>query len=195
MISPSPRDATGHLPPLSILDQKLLDQALGYLELELPSEAVRVLNAGQAAVRATFTWNWLLGEAYRAREEYALAIPYLMAAKRVDPSVTDIYLALGWCYKRTDQLSAAIAVLEEAAKVCRVLGTQPIALVMYNLACYYSLDSNSDSAISWLTQALTLDHKLVELIAEEADFDNVRYLPEFQEIVARATKSQPPAER
>jgi hypothetical protein len=84
-------------------------------------------------------------------------------------------LGMAWCYKRTSQLPRAVAIMEEAYRVA-----PKEAIVLYNLACYYSLQGNKVKALSWLGRALRMRAELRKLIGDETDFDGLRDDPDFQ---------------
>ena len=95
-----------------------------------------------------------------------------------NPDNISVWLALGWCYKRTGKLDRAIESLEEA------LNVEPNdALVHYNLACYWSLAQNKRQALNYLAKAFKLEDEYRRLVAEESDFDPLRKDPAFQALV------------
>ena len=58
---------------------------------------------------------FLRGQALRTMDRFREALSPLQLAVQLDPAENvDIYLALAWCYKRSDQLKKAIESLEEA---------------------------------------------------------------------------------
>ena len=74
-----------------------------------------------------------------------------------------IRLALAWCYKRCRRLDLAIETLEEA------LEAEPeMAIVHYNLACYWSLAGNPKLAVSFLSQAFELQPDYREHVIRRA---------------------------
>lgn len=159
--------------------QRLLREAEGYLELNLPHLAVATL----AKIDDTNTLRsdhlYLLGEAYRAQGRYAEAIDALQASAERAPSKIDIYLGLGWCYKRTNRLDLAIESLERGLEIDP---TQ--AILYYNLACYRSLLGDKLRAIELLGEALRRDPDYRDLVPGESDFDRVRDDPEFQALLS-----------
>ena len=78
------------------------------------------------------------GGGVRCLDRYREAIKPLEAAAAVRPGDTQVALALGWCYKRSNRLAQAIDALERAL---REHSDEP--LLHYNLACYWSLAGNS----------------------------------------------------
>ena len=159
-----------------------LRQAEGYLELGMPQHALDALaRYGDLSTMPGEACFWQ-GEALRAlgRHEEAL-VALARAAEKLPSRAVEIGLAMGWCHKRTGRVDLAIADLESAA------ATDPEnALILYNLACYWSLVGNKRQTLLFLSQALSLDPSFREQIADESDFDNVRSDPAF---IALATVS------
>ncbi len=89
-------------------------------------------------------------------------------------------MALGWCYKRIGRIDLAIESLEEAKS------SKPnLAIIHYNLACYWSLAKNKSRALSeYLAHAFQIDPDYRELVHREHDFDPIRDDPEFRQMTA-----------
>jgi tetratricopeptide (TPR) repeat protein len=122
---------------------------------------------------------YLQGQALRTMEHYEEAVEPLRLAADGQPSSIRIWLALGWCYKRTGRIELAIDALEEA------LAVEPReALIHYNLACYCSLAGNAELALSYLARALEIEPSYRELIHKEHDFDPIRKHPSFRELTS-----------
>lgn len=153
-------------------------EAEGYLELGLPGLALRALaRLGEPEHFAPSTL-YLWGESLRAMERYDEAIPALERSAEAEPENVHIWLALGWCYKRTGRLPRAVAALRSA------LNADPSeAILHYNLACYLSLAGDKDSALVHLSQALATDPHYRTLVDGEPDFDPLRSDPDFQALV------------
>lgn len=157
---------------------KLQREAEGYLELGVPALALRSLerlgDPSQFAPSTLYLW----GEALRGSERYAEAIPALEQAAHAEPENVHVWLALGWCYKRTGQLDQAIEAIRSALK------SDPTeALLHYNMACYQSLAGNKEKALDHLSQALNLDPDYRNLIDAESDFNPIRSDPDFQALL------------
>lgn len=158
---------------------RLIQEAEGYLELDMPQHALDVL----APIEESGTFKghllYLRGEALRSLERYAEALEPLQAAAELNPSNIQIWLALGWCYKRSGRLDLAIEALEQAREV------QPgLPLIHYNLACYWSLAGNKQRALKFLSRAIHMDPQFRDLIGAETDFDPLRNDPDFQALTA-----------
>lgn len=160
--------------------RRLLREARGYLELEMPQHALEALNRIERPGTFLGQLLYLRGEALRFLERYAEAIEPLNLAAEHNPSNLDIYLALGWCLKRLDRLPQAIEALERAAKF------EPHkAIVQYNLACYWSLARQKEPALAHLKRALKIDDRYRDSIGDESDFDPLRDDPDFQALVGK----------
>jgi len=157
---------------------KLQREAEGYLELGLPALAMDTLRRlGDPAQFAPSTL-YLWGEALRAAERYSEAIPALEQAAQVEVENVHVWLALGWCYKRTGRLDQAVAAIRKA------LTADPTeALLHYNLACYLSLAGDKEKSLDHLSQALNLDPDYRNLVDGESDFDPIRSDPDFQALL------------
>ncbi len=162
------------------LDQirKLLDEAEGYLMLDLPRRSLQILESQPDWSNMQFEASFLKGEALRTLKHYREALRPLEVAAALRPADSRVALALGWCYKRTNRLAQAIDSLDRAL---REHPDEP--LLHYNLACYWSLAENDVKALDELSAALALDPELRSLVAEESDFDHLRGNPLFDRLV------------
>ncbi len=103
----------------------------------------------------------------------------LEQASDLIPSNIHVWLALGWCLKRSGRIEKAIDALEQAREV------EPTeAVIHYNLACYQSLAGNRHDAIANLMRAIELKPDFRDMVGSESDFDPIRSDPEFQAITS-----------
>jgi tetratricopeptide (TPR) repeat protein len=154
-----------------------LNQAEGYLLLDLPERALEILQARPDWATMQFEASFLTGEALRRLERYREALVPLERAARLRPGHVSVAIALGWCYKRTHRIAQAIDALERAARE-----TPDEPLLHYNLACYWSLAGNPPRALDELATAVDLDPDLRGRIAAEPDFQNLRGHPDFERV-------------
>jgi tetratricopeptide (TPR) repeat protein len=159
--------------------KRQLDEAEGYLMLNLPRKALEILERRADWATMQFEASLLSGEALRSLERYREALKPLEVAAALRPGDIDVAIALGWCYKRTQRLAQAIDALERAG---RHHLEEPHPLLHYNLACYWSLAGNASKALDELALALRLAPDLRSLIPDEHDFDKLRGNPEFERL-------------
>lgn len=175
--------------------KQILREAEGYLDLvtacadELPltnnvrdrlaQRAIDTLMRLDANSQSRVEALYLRGQALRIMERYGQAIEFLGQAAELDHDNIHVWLALGWCHKRTGRLDKAIESLEEALQV-----DEQQAIVHYNLACYWSLAKNVKWAIEYLERAFELDPSYRDLVPHEHDFDPIRGHPRFQELLS-----------
>jgi tetratricopeptide (TPR) repeat protein len=165
-------------------DARLLEEAQGYLELELPAPALLALDRLTPAARDSFEGLMVRGTALMAQKKCDEAILPLLQAKELNAKAIPALVALGWCYKRTNQLPRAIAELHLAERVAKQRRDDPSrALATYNLACYYSLARRKPETLHWLELALAADPKYGKLAAAEADFAPFQADPAFQALL------------
>ena len=148
--------------------KQLLREAEGYLDLAtvfadrwpLPVQLrdglaqlrVEYARAAQLDERMLRHGGLSRGQALRIMERHEDAITALERSAELDPSNIHIWLALGWCYKRTGRLDMAIQSLEEMLSI-----DANQAIVYYNLACYWSLAHNAKHALYYLGRAFEMD--------------------------------------
>jgi tetratricopeptide (TPR) repeat protein len=158
--------------------RRKLHESEGYLELDLPLHALRILGSRTDWPGLQFEACLIRGEALRRLDRHREAILPLETAANLRPSDSRVALALGWCYKRTNRLAQAIDALDRARK-----HHPDNALLHYNLACYWSLAGNAMRALDDLHSALELDPDLRTMLGEEPDFHHLRGDPEFDRLV------------
>jgi tetratricopeptide (TPR) repeat protein len=158
--------------------KRQLDEAEGYLMLDLPGRALSILERRSDWATMQFEASYLMGEALRSLERYREALKPLEVAAALRPAEVGVAIALGWCYKRTHRLAQAIDALERAVRH----NPDPPGVLHYNLACYWSLAGNAAKALDELAVALDLEPELRNLIAVESDFDQLRGNPDFERL-------------
>ncbi|MBV8488107.1 MAG: tetratricopeptide repeat protein [Planctomycetaceae bacterium] len=162
--------------------RKQLDEAEGFLDLDLPQHSLRILERRTDWPGLQFEACLLKGEALRRLNRHREAINSLERAYCLSPGDSRVALALAWCYKRTNKLAQAIDALEHARR-----SHPESALLHYNLACYWSLAGNHGKALSELRTALDLEPDLRNRLADEQDFQLLRGTPEFERLTMGST--------
>lgn len=158
--------------------RRILKAAEGYLELDLPEQALRELDQIKTTDEFRCQYHILRGEAFRQREEFEAALLSYHKSHCGEPANLIVLMGMAWCYKRTGQLHRSIQMMKRALEV-----EPDNALIQFNLACYYSLDQDKSQALSWLGRAFRQDRSLIALVADETDFDPLRDDPDFQYII------------
>lgn len=165
--------------PALVQRKRWLTAAEGYLELDLPAQAIGSLTRlGDRAGWESHA-HYLHGEALRSLERYEEAIHSFQKAQRDMPELIELYVSLAWCHKRTGRLDLAIETLEEALEV-----DATEALLYYNLACYWCLAGHKARVLRFLGKAFYLDGSYRDLVEDESDFDPMRSDPDFIELTS-----------
>jgi len=176
--------------PARIQRLRILKEAEGYLDLisvygdqwpprpdlrdKLAQRALDTLSRIDRPGGQAGTVFFLEGQAYRLMERYSEAIASLRSAAEIEPENVSIRLAMGWCFKRSKRLDLAIEAMEEALAI-----DASMAIVHYNLACYWSLAGNVKLAVAYLAQAFEIDPNYRDRVGLERDFDPIRNHPQF----------------
>lgn len=161
-----------------LAQQRALETAQGYLLLGMPKQALRELSQIRGFVRHSAAWQRIRGDALRFDQQHAEALEALEEADRLDPDDVETLLGIAWCQKRIDRLEDAIETMKRAY---RAFPEEPI--VLYNIACYFSLAGDKGQALSWLGRALRMSPELRLLISDESDFDPLRDDADFQFVI------------
>ncbi|MBD3676380.1 MAG: tetratricopeptide repeat protein [Planctomycetaceae bacterium] len=159
----------------STFRRRRLETARGYLILGMPRNALKELRRIQHPELCGYDSLLLQAEALRDLCQFEEAIPYFEKTLELNPANLQAHLGLAWCFKRVNRLTKAISALERAREYHP---EEPI--VIYNLACYFSLLGDKPKAIECLGRSLRMEPQLRELISEEEDFDQLRTDPDFQ---------------
>jgi len=116
-------------------------------------------------------------ELYRSRR-YVEAIPYLEQTIAKDPGFKKGRLTLGICYARLKRMDEAFAQLKAAFDIDK---TYPPTL--FNLACYYAVTGQKESALRWLEKAIRHEPAVKRWAEGEPDFAPFRNDPRYKELV------------
>ena len=162
---------------IRLLLERTIEEAEGYLELGMVEHALRTLQSRGKLVHGNGRACYLMGESLRELECYHEALFPLERSALLIPDDIHVWLALGWCYKRTGKLAKAITALERAIKIDPSEG-----MLHYNLACYWSLARNRTLALRYLAHALEIDGNFRDLVRDEPDFNPLRNDPQFKQL-------------
>ena len=161
--------------------QKHIEFAAGYLELKMFDEALREADVAAAlaphdshvlAIKSAILW-----EQNRLNE----AEPFMAQLAEMNPRNTGLWINLAYIRRRTKSVEAAAETLQ------RAFNANPHdALANFNMACYRAVQNRPAEALELLRSALDLDPKLRALVKAEQDFDSIRALPSFQELLNKS---------
>lgn len=155
-----------------IQKQRAIEAAQGYLMLDLPDAALRRLGLF-STVDTPADVEQLRGEAYRLKHDYERALQHFERVADGERNL-DLLMGMAWCFKRVGRLDKAIECMRAAYR-----SSPKVAVVLYNLACYYSLVGEKEEALSWLARAFRMDGSYRKLVAKETDFDPIRNDQDF----------------
>ena len=156
-----------------IQKQRAIEAAQGYLMLDLPDAALRRLELFQDSATPAEV-EQLRGEAFRLKEDYECALQHFERVADDSENNLDLQMGKAWCFKRIGRLDKAIESMRAAYR-----GSPKVAIVLYNLACYFSLAGEKEEALSWLARAFRMDSSLRKLVPRETDFDPIRNDQDF----------------
>jgi tetratricopeptide (TPR) repeat protein len=97
---------------------------------------------------------------------------------RVDPGYVDALNNLGVIYIQEKDYLAAQASLEKAIRL-KPGYVEPY----YNLACLYAIKGEIGESLPYLRKAVSLDQSVRDWARRDTDLENLRGLPEFNEII------------
>jgi tetratricopeptide (TPR) repeat protein len=155
-----------------------MSAAEGFLTLNMPDHALRELGSIEDVGDERFKACMLRGEALLLKNSQEQALSAFREAHVEKPTDLMALMRMAWCFKRTDQIHRAIDAMKLAYQFHK-----DIPVVLYNLACYYSLAGEKDDALSWLGRAFRMDRELLKLIPNETDFDPLRDDADFQHLL------------
>ena len=158
--------------------KRRMEAAQGYLMLDLADQALRELDEIDDAGEHAFQFHLLRGEALRAKTEHRRALDQFLMAHAIVPTDLSALMGMAWCYKRIDRLDQSIDTLRLAYE-----SHAEVPVVLYNLACYYSLAGDKEQALSWLGRALRMDRSFLKLVPHETDFAPMRDDPDFAHLL------------
>lgn len=114
-----------------------------------------------------------------------IEIAFMEGVVRRDPRYVEALQILGDDYTRRGRFDDGLKVDERLAQL-----RPDDSLVLYNLACSYSLTDQVDQALAALESALKMGYRDFKWLAEDPDLQNVRRHPMFQKIRAKLRTMQ-----
>lgn len=107
-------------------------------------------------------------------------IGFIEGVVRRDPRYVEALQILGDDYTRRGRYGEGLKIDEQLAQIL-----PDDSLVLYNLACSYSLTGRVPEALAALEKALSLGYRDFKWLAADPDLRNVRRHPHYQKIRAK----------
>lgn len=114
-----------------------------------------------------------------------IEIGFLEGVVKRDPEYVEALQVLGDDYTRRGRYCEGLRIDEQLAHL-----RPHDSLVLYNLACSYSLTQRVDDALQALERALNSGYRDFKWLAEDPDLQNVRSHPHYQKIRAKLRTMQ-----
>jgi len=112
-------------------------------------------------------------------------IGFIEGVVRRDPQYVEALQVLGDDYTRRGRFRDGLKIDEKLADL------RPAdSLVLYNLACSYSLTGLVEDALTALEKALIMGYRDFKWLAEDPDLQNVRRHPRYEKIRAKLRTMQ-----
>ena len=158
--------------------QKHVEYASGYLDLKMFAEALgeadMALALAPSEPHALAIKSAILWEQNRLNE----AEPFMAQLAEMNPCNTGLWINLAYIRRRTQSVEAAAATLQQAFNA-----NPRDALANFNMACYRAVQNRPAEALELLRSALDLDPKLRAMAKAEEDFQTLRGLPAFEQLL------------
>ncbi len=152
--------------------------ASGYLDLKMYEDALAEAEAALTLQpdqpQALAMKSAVLWEMKRLSE----AEPCMAKLAELNPKDSGLWINLAYVRRRTKSLDEAVTTLQRAFDA-----NPKDALAHFNMACYRAVQHRTTEALELLKNALHLDPKLRSLARAEEDFQSIRELPAFKNLV------------
>ena len=143
------------------------------------SEAVNAFEKAVALAANQVDYQYNLGLAFAAVEQYDEAVASLLKAVQINPEFSLAHATLAGYYKRLDQDEKA----EEEIRIARSLMKNESE---YNRACFAAICGENQDAVNLLRVALENNQTSIAWVAQDPDLDFIRDDPEFQVLLKEA---------
>jgi tetratricopeptide (TPR) repeat protein len=146
--------------------------------VELFEEAASVREDHEARYFAAQTYT-ALGREETAKEAYQRALPVIDKHLELNPDDARAWTMAAVAHSRLGDRQEGLTSAE------RALDADPEdAAVLYNVACFYALEGEPDSALACLERAATAGFAHPEWIEHDPDLDSIRDDPRFRALMA-----------
>lgn len=160
---------------------KHLEAIEGYMTLGMNDDALAEAEAALAEAPRAEPCLRAKASVLMAMKRHAEAEACFRGLLAVNAKSVDGWIHLAYCERRTTSLDAAVKTLQQALNLDPAHG-----LANFNMACYRAVQGLHAEALRLLAGAVKKDAGFRKLAREEKDFDNIRALPEFQDLVSES---------
>ena len=124
-----------------------------------------------------------LGLCYCVEHNYGRAKDYFKKTLEIRPNASPAIIYYAYCIVKTAK-NQAVAI----EKACREIGKIPerhfdVRPIAYVAARIYAITNRPDLALRYLTHSIKTHPELREAAAADPDFESIRHLPEFKQLV------------
>lgn len=129
-------------------------------------------------------FDWIAPDYAKYPAYLERCIQYYKSALYLDSSYYQALNRLGVSYIYLERFDEGIEIFELALKKDPVYKNT----YEYNLACIFSLQQKPEKALYYFEQSIKSGYRNIDHMAADTDLDNIRYLPEFKQIIEKHFK-------
>ncbi len=148
--------------------ERLLAAAEGYLQLQMPEEALKELEKLTGREAHSGRTMELQLAALMMAGEWSLGAKVAMQLCKHSPQQTSYFVHAGYCLHECGDTLLARSVLESGP-----ISLQNDALYHYNMACYCAVLGELDPAKEYLLKSFEIDPKLREQAGHDVDLKRI----------------------
>ena len=152
----------------------LFDRGLEFADAYLYEDAVECLSQAIESGLDTFETHYCLAGVYKSLERISESETHCRRSLTLNPRFAPGYVLLGSLLKNPVDLEESVSACKKA-----VLFDPECTAAYYDLACYYSLLSKREQALSAIEMALCKGYTDFDWLLQDPDLDALRRNPEF----------------
>ena len=125
-----------------------------------------------------------LGKIFLSEKQYELALVHYNNILEIHPDDLFILTQKGCCLLHLKRLDESHQCYEKVAEI-----NPSDANAWYNLACIESLQNRVNASMDFLSEAIKLDKKYVEMAETDAEFELIRNTQQFKKLIEKYRKT------
>jgi tetratricopeptide (TPR) repeat protein len=162
------------------MGRKFFERGLEFADAFLYEEAVDAFDAALKLGHAPFETHYCLAGVRKSLGHYEVAENHIRRSLALNPAFAPAHILLGEILKPVGRLEESVA----ACKRALLLDPESSA-AYYDLACYFSLLSQGEKALTAMEMALCKGFSDFDWLTEDPDLAHLRQRPEFQFLVQK----------